>query len=695
MNSVSSSFTAELKAAIDAERRSALRFQILLEQIPIPLCHVNFEERFVFINDYFQQTFGYTLEDIQTLDMWWQRAYPDPVYRASVLATWNEAVQEASATGKMIRPVCYKVTHKSGDIRHVVISGITLGDDFLATFTDVTETQEQQQLLGFSNQILQQISQGEGLPHVLETICQAIEEVNPGIRCSLLLIDEDGRRLRHGAAPSLPVAYANAIDGVAIGPCVGSCGTAVYRKEAVFVADIQQDVLWANFKDLAALYDLAACWSSPVFSSAGEVIGTFGIYWSSPHPHVTELLKRYVETTTSVTSIAIENDLRKQRLEHQLQELQRWQRLTLDREDRILELKAEVNALLLRVGEAPRYDDVSTPHPHTEKTPTQAIAHTSRVLDASDHMRQVYLSMLEDQALAAAKLRQAASVFEHTHEGICITDKDGIILNVNRAFSQITGYEKSEVIGQKPSILKSDRHDAAFYQTMWQALIATGQWSSEIWNKSKTGRIFPEQLTISAVKDDAGHTTSYVGLFADISALKAQEQQLERMAHYDVLTHLPNRVLLADRLRQAMARTRRSDMMLAVVYLDLDGFKAVNDTYGHEAGDGLLSVLGVRMQQVLRIGDTLARIGGDEFVAVLIDLPTKEACLPVVERLLQAAAAPVVIDHHSLQVSASMGVSFFLPSEPHIEADQLLRQADQAMYQAKQSGRNRYHLCSP
>jgi diguanylate cyclase (GGDEF)-like protein len=162
-----------------------------------------------------------------------------------------------------------------------------------------------------------------------------------------------------------------------------------------------------------------------------------------------------------------------------------------------------------------------------------------------------------------------------------------------------------------------------------------------------------------------------------------------------MLTHLPNRALLADRLRQAMAHIRRSESMLAVVYLDLDGFKKVNDTYGHEAGDGLLTVLGTRMQQVLRTGDTLARIGGDEFVAVLIDLPNREACLPVVDRLLQAAAAPVVIDTHTLQVSASIGVSFFPESNPQIEADQLMRQADQAMYQAKQAGRNRYQLFYP
>lgn len=543
---------------------------------------------------------------------------------------------------------------------------------------------QERQLLQFSNHVLQQVAQGHDLVPVLTAICHAIEAIAPDIRCSVLLMDEDGLHLRHGAAPSLPVAYAEAIDGLAIGPCVGSCGTAMYRKEAVFSADIAHDPLWANFTELAAVYGLAACWSSPILSSTGDVLGTFGIYWSSPHPPITELLRRFVETTTFVASIALEKHQRKQHLQQQLQELQRWQTLTLNREDRIVTLKTEVNALLSEQGKAPRY---SSPFGAS----TSPVAHPFVPHDVN-HMRTVYLSMLEDQAQIAARLRQAANVFEHTHEGICITDAQGIILNVNRAFLRITGYAKADLLGQTPSMLASGRHDAAFFKIMWHSLHDTGHWSGEIWNKTKSGYIFPQQLTISAVQDELGRTTSYVGLYADISALKAQEQQLERMAHYDMLTQLPNRLLLSSRIQEAM--THAHEMRpFAVAFLDLDGFKVVNDTHGHESGDALLKALGQRMQQALRSGDTLARIGGDEFVALLHDLPRREACIPVLQRLLQAAATSVRIGEHDLSVSASIGVSFFPPTHKSpIGVDDLLRQADQAMYQAKQAGRNRYHL---
>jgi diguanylate cyclase (GGDEF)-like protein len=198
-------------------------------------------------------------------------------------------------------------------------------------------------------------------------------------------------------------------------------------------------------------------------------------------------------------------------------------------------------------------------------------------------------------------------------------------------------------------------------------------------------------LTISAVRDAQGTPQHYVALFSDITSIKQHEQQLEHIAHYDALTSLPNRVLLADRLSQAIAQAQRRSQRLAVAFLDLDGFKAINDNYGHEAGDQLLMAVATRMKQALREGDTLARLGGDEFVAVLLDLTDIEASVPMLTRLLAAAAQPVHVGDLILQVSASLGVTFY-PQAKDLEADQLLRQADQAMYQAKLAGKNRYHV---
>jgi diguanylate cyclase (GGDEF)-like protein/PAS domain S-box-containing protein len=289
------------------------------------------------------------------------------------------------------------------------------------------------------------------------------------------------------------------------------------------------------------------------------------------------------------------------------------------------------------------------------------------------------------------KLELAASVFHNSREGITITRTDGTIIDVNEAFTQITGYSRDEVLGQNPSMLSSGRHNTEHYAGMWQALISKGHWYGEIWNRRKSGEVYAEMLTISTVRDARGDPKHYVALFSDITTAKEHEQQLEHIAHFDALTKLPNRVLLADRLKQAMLQVQRRGQRLAVVYLDLDGFKAVNDQYGHEAGDHLLMELAVRMKEALREGDTLARIGGDEFVAVLVDLLDAKASVPVLNRLLAAASEPVQWNSALLQVSASLGVTIY-PQDDELDADQLQRQADQAMYQAKVLGKNGYHF---
>ncbi|WP_340679131.1 EAL domain-containing protein [Paraglaciecola sp.] len=291
---------------------------------------------------------------------------------------------------------------------------------------------------------------------------------------------------------------------------------------------------------------------------------------------------------------------------------------------------------------------------------------------------------------ADTRLKLAASVFTNACEGIIITDATGTIIDVNDTFTKITGYSREEAIGQNPRILQSKRQPPDFYIDMWQALIDKGFWSGEIWNHRKNSDVYAEMLNISSVKDGSGHISHYVGLFTDITLMKEHQRQLELSAHYDLLTKLPNRVLLADRLSQAMLQCRRHEQSLAVVFLDLDGFKLVNDAHGHDVGDELLITLSVRMKKALREGDSLARIGGDEFVAVLTDLTTVEDCEPVLERLLLAASEPATVCDVILHVSASIGVTLY--PQDNVDADQLMRHADQAMYVAKESGKNRYHL---
>jgi diguanylate cyclase (GGDEF)-like protein/PAS domain S-box-containing protein len=298
---------------------------------------------------------------------------------------------------------------------------------------------------------------------------------------------------------------------------------------------------------------------------------------------------------------------------------------------------------------------------------------------------------ISERKLAEEKIQLAASVFSTSREGILITTADGTIIDVNDAFTQITGYSRDDALGKNPSMLSSGKQDKVIYEALWHSLISTGYWFGELWNRHKSGEVYAENLSISAVRDAEGVTRHYVGLFSDITSSKMHAQQLERIAHYDALTGLPNRVLLSDRLQMAMTQAQRREQQLAVAFLDLDGFKAVNDKQGHEAGDQLLVALASHMKRTLRDGDTLARLGGDEFVAVLVDLADVKACQLLLSRLLTAAAQPIQYGDYQLQVSASLGVTFY-PQNEDIDADQLLRQADQAMYQAKLAGKNRYHI---
>lgn len=289
------------------------------------------------------------------------------------------------------------------------------------------------------------------------------------------------------------------------------------------------------------------------------------------------------------------------------------------------------------------------------------------------------------------RLNLAAKVFTSAAEGICITEVDGTIVEVNDAFCSITGYDRADVLGRNTRILKSGRHDQTFYDSLWSSLTESGNWRGEIWNRRKDGFVFPEILTISAVKDDSGRIANYVGLFSDITKIKKHEEELAYLAQYDQLTSLPNRTLLSDRLRQAMAFADRYSTRLALLYIDLDGFKTVNDTYGHHAGDEMLVAVGQRMSRGMRRADTLARIGGDEFVALIQGADDDVAVASVVDRLLRAASSEIDVEGNPIAVTASVGVTYY-PQAEELDAGQLVRQADQAMYQAKLSGRNTYRV---
>lgn len=314
--------------------------------------------------------------------------------------------------------------------------------------------------------------------------------------------------------------------------------------------------------------------------------------------------------------------------------------------------------------------------------------------DKDSNNKQIFRVMLNDiskRKESDKKISIAASVFTNTSEAVMIVLPNGIIYDVNDAFTIITGYEREEVVDKNPNILSSGNYDKEFYKSMWERIIQTGSWSGELWNKRKNGEIYAQNLKINVIYNLDGSVQHYIGLFSDMTPFKEHIKELEHMAHYDKLTELPNRTLFSDRLHNAMVQAVRRGELVAVLFLDLDGFKEINDTYGHDAGNQLLISLSKHMNHALREGDTLARIGGDEFAAVLVGLQDIQSSLPIITRLIEAAAQKIDLNGELVNITASIGITLY-PQSEMTDEDHLLRQADQAMYEAKIAGKNRYHF---
>lgn len=285
---------------------------------------------------------------------------------------------------------------------------------------------------------------------------------------------------------------------------------------------------------------------------------------------------------------------------------------------------------------------------------------------------------------ADEQLRLAAKVFETSIEAILITDTNNAICWVNPAFTNTTGYSSEESIGQNPRFLSSGRQDAVFYSAMWAEIAKQGYWKGEIWNRRKNGEIYPEWLSVSALTNGRGEVTHHVGIFSDISERKAAEEQIRHLAQHDPLTGLPNRNLLRDRMEVALANAYRKQEKVALMMLDLDNFKHVNDTYGHQVGDKLLLEVANRLQDLFRASDTVCRLGGDEFVVVLNEMADISDAIRAAEKLLQTIRPDMAIDGQAMGIGPSIGIAVY----PHdgADLDGLLRNADIAMYEAKRAG---------
>jgi len=316
----------------------------------------------------------------------------------------------------------------------------------------------------------------------------------------------------------------------------------------------------------------------------------------------------------------------------------------------------------------------------------------SAIRDSNNHIT-AYLAIKEDITTRKAReeqLRMAAMVFETSSEAIVVTDPDNIIKLVNPSFEKITGYQANEVIGKTPAVLKSGRHDSSFYRAMWNTLYSMGRWQGEVWNRRKSGQVYPEWLSIALVKDEHDNVIEHVAVFSDISERKKAEDKIHWQANFDQLTQLPNRTLFVDRLKQFIAASKREKKSFALLFMDLDRFKVVNDTLGHSAGDQLLQKVARRLQENLSESDTVARFGGDEFTVLLSRLKTIHTAALVADRLIAILEKPFVIEGSEVFIGTSIGITIY-PDDDDDEAS-LIRNADMAMYHAKENGRNTYRF---
>jgi len=459
-----------------------------------------------------------------------------------------------------------------------------------------------EQLLHLQRDILEMIAVGRATDEILDQLCLLSEAMVPNSVCSIMLLDDTQSHLNVCSAPSIPPEGIEALNGLQPGPNAGSCGTAVYSQEAVFVENILTDRRWQDLLDIAERFNLRACWSLPIKVEGDKVIGSFALTSFESRP----------------------------------------------------------------------------PGPFHK-----------RLLDTGSYLAGIVLQR-EQQA---QRLLAAGIAFDHMREAVMVTDAESRIVQANRAFERITGYSEKEAIGQTPKLLNSGRQSPEFYRNFFRSLDEQGEWRGEIWNRRKNGDIYPQWLSVKTIYGNDGKVSSYISVFADITETKNSERKLWQLAHHDPLSNLPNRLLLSARLEHAMQRAHRTGASIALLFIDLDRFKNINDSLGHQVGDELLKAISHRLQTSVHEDDTVARLGGDEFVVLLEDIRDANTVRMIGNRLIERLSDPVTVRGKSLVVTASIGISLY--PEDAQDSETLLKHADAAMYKAKTLGRNRLAYYAP
>jgi len=617
----------------------------------------------------------------------------------------------------------------------VVLGHVAILKRRLETATTVQEAQiaERTWKLSLQNTTLDAINRRLPLLEILDTLARRFEHKHPERLCAILLQERDGRHLLPGAAPRLPP---HALRALYAADLNDDSALAEYLSVPHRVQDMAAGGLPQALRDFGQRAELAAFWTYPLWDHTGHALGLF-ILGRRHGGELSSEEQDHFDTAARLALLAIEH----KRYNEELSGLNaRLTALVEAIPDAIFFKDGAgrwlvTNAAAQRLFRLHEYDwRGRTDAEMAEQRPALRDAHLKCLTDDELAWQAGELMLFEEQVQQAdgphqfevrkmplfeadgerkalvvigrditeqrqreQELRIAAITFE-SQEGMLIADPAGTILRVNAAFGEQTGYAAAEVVGQKVGVLKSGRHDKTFYRAMWGSLNNEGYWQGEIWNRRKSGDVYPVWLTITAVIDHHGQLTHYVGTYSDITERKEAEERIRNLAFYDPLTGLPNRRLLLDRLHQAQAGSNRSHRYGALLFIDLDNFKTLNDTQGHLTGDMLLTEVAQRLRTCVREGDTVARLGGDEFVVLLEGLssdPDRSATLAetAAEKIRSAINQPYLLrerEHHS---SPSIGISLYLGHDE--SSEDLLKRADLAMYQAKSAGRNTIRFFDP
>jgi len=582
--------------AQEALYHSEQHFRAYFERSMVGMAATSPETGWLEVNDALCDMLGYSREELLCLT-WAELTHPEDLPANLVLMNrlLRGETNEHTIDNRFIR--------KDGRIIHTHRAARAVRkpdgrlDYVIALVEDISARKQMENRERLRNRTLELLARGAPLAEILDTVVRGVEADDPTMLCSILLLDDLGKNLVTGAAPSLPDFFNTAMNGIEIGPGAASCGTAAHSGARVIVEDIQTHPNWEFFKDLAARAGLVSSWSQSIYSASGKVLGTFSVYHRTkcaPSEGDIEL----IENAANLAGIAIDRK-------------------------------------------------------HSE----------------------------DAQQLASL-------VYQNSAEAMMISDANNQIVAINPAFSQVTGYSFEEVRGKNVKMLSSGRHNEIFYQAMWHSINTSGHWQGEIWDQRKNGEVFPEWLTINAIYNQDGSVHRYVAIFSDISERKQTEELIWKQANYDPLTDLPNRRMFRDRLEQEIKSAHRAGVLLALLFIDLDLFKEVNDTLGHDFGDLLLQDAARRISACVRESDTVARLGGDEFMVILSQLPDTSPIEKIAQNIIEKLAEPYYLGNDTAYVSASIGITIY-PSDA-VEAEQLVRNADQAMYVAKNDGRNRF-----